>query len=210
MGRKLMLIFATLTMIVAGGALYFSLTQGQAAATESQTVYVAVGDLAPGTSGSSLTEQQVEPVQVAASVVPPNALASLAAVANLQMSVPVFKGQILMARQFAVNSSTGGLPIPADQNAVSVQFSDPARVAGFVQPGSKVAVYQISDGTANVLLPSAAVIAVGPTTGQAKSPNASSNVGIPATIVTFALTPTDAAKVVGAAAGSLYLGLLPN
>lgn len=204
MGRKVLIVFAALTMVIAGGALYLSLTSASAgSAGQTRTVLVANGDLPPGTPGSALTSAQVVPVSVAASMVPDRAVSSLAEVAPLKTTVTIFKGQILIARQFAAANATGGLPIPPGTNAVSVELSDPARVAGFVQPGSQVVVYS---GSA-VLLPNAPVIAVGATTVTGTG---TANKAIASTIVTFALTPADATKLVSAAGSGLYLGLLPT
>ncbi len=214
MARKILLIVASLTLIVAGGALFMSMTATASAPTATTvTVYIASGDLAPGTAGGTLGPQQVQAVNVANNAVPPGALADLAVVKTLKTVVPVFKGQILMSRQFAESSATGGLPIPAGKNAVSVELSDPARVAGFVQPGSKVVVYAQVDSKSTVLLPSASVIAVGPAT-QLGAPPADSatapNKGVATTIVTLALTTDESNKLIGALGVTLYLGLLPN
>lgn len=205
MGRKVLLVFAALTMVIAGGALYLSLTSSSSAesAGPTRTVLVANGDLPPGTPGSALTAAQVVPVTVAANMVPDQAVVDLAEVAPLKTTVTIFKGQILITRQFAAANATGGLPIPPGTNAISVELSDPARVAGFVQPGSRVVVYS---GSA-VLLPDAPVIAVGATTVTGTG---TANKAIASTIVTFALTPADATKLVSAAGSGLYLGLLPN
>ncbi|MEI6622240.1 MAG: RcpC/CpaB family pilus assembly protein, partial [Actinomycetes bacterium] len=121
--------------------------------------------------------------------------------------VTIFKGQILIGRQFASTNATGGLPIPPGANAVSIELSDPARVAGFVQPGSQVVVYASTDTGTSVLLPNASVIAVGATTATGTG---TANRAVATTIVTFALTPVDAARLVGASNRTLYLGLLPT
>jgi len=210
MARKLLLIFASLTLVIAGGALYLSLSQGTSQASGStRQVLVATGDIAPGTPADSLTDASVRTVQVDLNAAPASALPALTKVAGLITTVPIFTGQVLIPRQFATAAATGGLPIPPGTNAVSVEFNDPARVAGFVQPGSKVIIYNTAGGTGTVLLPSASVIAVGPATAIGKGAD-SANKSVPSTIVTFALTPRDAAKLVAVPSSSLYLGLLPK
>lgn len=212
MARKILLVVASLTLVIAGAALYLSVSKPVASASGSTTVYVAAGDLGPGTRGAGLTEAQVQKVQVASNLVPPNALTNLSQVQTLQTTVPVFKGQILMARMFSTTAATGGLSIPPGTNAVTLQLTDGGRVAGFVQPGSKVVVYQSPDGGGNagtVVLQSAQVIAIGPTTANGKTGDgAVSNKAVPTTLITFALTPRDSVKVIGR--DNLYLGLLPN
>lgn len=210
MARKLLLIFASLTLVIAGGALYFALANGSTAtasvAGPTRPVLVATGDLPPG---SKLADINVTTVQMPANVVAANTLNSLSQVVNLLAIVPIFKGQILMSPMFGTSLTTGGLAIPPGTNAVTVSISDTGRVAGFVQPGSKVVVYDTSaDGGGKVLLQSAQVIAIGPTTqtgtGNAAVPNKTAST----TLVTFALTPKDAISIVGK--DSLSLGLLPG
>lgn len=211
MARKILLVVASLTLIVAGTALYFTVSNANAASSSTATVFVSSGDLGPGTLGSGLTDVQVQQVQVPKDLVPPNALTNLAQVANLQTSVPVFKGQILMARMFSPTAATGGLVIPPGSNAITVSLTDPGRVAGFVQPGSKVVIYQTASSTTSggVVLREAKVIAVGPTTTTGKAgTGAVSNSAVPTALITFALSPVDSVKVVGR--DDLYLGLLPS
>lgn len=218
MARKLLLIFASLTLVIAGGALYFALSSPAATttavATPTRAVMMAVADLPPGTKGSALTDVHVTTVQVPAAMVPANTLENLTQIQSLQAVVPVFKGQILMTPMFGTSLNTGGLSIPPGTNAVTVSISDTGRVAGFVQPGSKVVIYENgagANGTSRVVLESAQVIAIGPTTltgGIAEGSGAVSNKGLPTTLVTFALTPKDSVLLVGKE--SLSLGLLPS
>ncbi len=216
MARKVLLIVASLTLVIAGAGLYLSMTKSNASPISGEvTVFVATGDLGPGTEGSALTEPQVQRVQVASNLAPPNALTNLAQIAGLQTTVPIFKGQILMARMFATASATGGLLIPPGTNAITLELTDPGRVAGFVQPGSKVVVYGsgpgIGDGPIKVILKEAPVIAVGPTTASGKGGDGVvSNKGVPIVLITFALSPADSVKVVLHSSGPLALGLLPN
>ncbi|MFA7265842.1 MAG: RcpC/CpaB family pilus assembly protein [Candidatus Nanopelagicales bacterium] len=209
MARKIILVVASLTLVIAGAALYLTVSKPAVSASDSTTVYVAAGDLGPGTRAATLTDTRVQRVQVASNLVPPNALTNISQVINLQTSVPIFKGQILMTRMFSTTATTGGLSIPPGTNAVTIQLSDGGRVAGFVQPGSKVVVYQAGADAGTVVLQSADVIAVGPTTATGKAGDGTvSNKAVDTTLITFALTPRDSVKVVGKE--GLYLGLLPS
>ncbi len=212
MARKVLLIVASLTLVIAGATLYLSMTKSNANATSGAvTVFVAAGDLGPGTKGSTLTESQVQRVPVASNLAPPNALTNLAQIAELQTTVPVFKGQILMDRMFGITAATGGLSIPPGTNAITLELSDPGRVAGFVQPRSKVVVYEIATPTSpgKVILKEAPVIAVGPTTTSGKGGDGIvSNKSVPTVLITFALSPVDSVKVIGRL--DLALGLLAN
>lgn len=213
MARKMLLIFASLTLVIAGGALYLAMSKAPAtAAGSTRSVLIVTGDLPPGTPGGSLTDTQVQAIDVSASLVPADAVTSISQVATLQSIGPLFRGQILMGRMFAPTSATGGLPIPPGTNAITLQITDSGRVAGFVQPGSKVVVYdtaQGSDTPGSVVLQSAEVIAVGPTTSAGQPVGGVvSNKNAAVTLVTFALSPKDSIKVVGRE--DLYLGLLPS
>jgi len=103
--------------------------------------------------------------------------------------------------------------------ASSIQLGDPQRVAGFVSPGSDVAVLATVTGlpgttgpVTRTLLPKASVIAVGPTTVVTKttsSGEAANTEQIPTAILTLALTQHQAEQVRWAAEnGQLSLVLL--
>ena len=109
----------------------------------------------------------------------------------------VFTGQQILSQQFGSTATTSGLPIPEGKMAVSVQLGDPERVAGFVQPGSEVAVFAVTQEiggdlrTSQVLLPRVQVIAAGPSTVVSQtSTDASGNENteeIPKAILTLAV-----------------------
>ncbi|MGH3471611.1 MAG: RcpC/CpaB family pilus assembly protein [Nocardioidaceae bacterium] len=109
--------------------------------------------------------------------------------------------------------------------AVSVQLTDPARVAGFVTPGSKVAVFLSSAGSSGtatagsagpftrLLLPNVEVIGVGSTTLLSTTTTtpagAQTTQQVSQTILTLALTQKQAQQVIFASGnGTLALGLL--
>jgi pilus assembly protein CpaB len=138
----------------------------------------------------------------------------------------IFPNQQLSTQMFGKTlAESSVLPIPPDKIAVSFQFTDPARVAGFVKPGSEVVVFlTIGPGTGRqdqqgestrVLLPKALVIGVGPTTAApqgdtSKTDEENANTEqIPRALLTLALTDAESAKLVyGSQHGTLYLGLL--
>jgi pilus assembly protein CpaB len=103
--------------------------------------------------------------------------------------------------------------------AVSVVLGDPQRVAGFVQPGSKVAVFVTTEGdegrrATKLLLPTADVAAVGPTTAVASSSTQDSDAAaeeetVTKAILTLGLTQEQAQKLIFAQeSGNLYFALL--
>jgi len=142
--------------------------------------------------------------------------------------VPVFPGQQIIGQQWGAAATTGGLAIPDGKIAISVQLSDPARVAGFVNPGSKVAIFTFGNvdpnGSVRTLLTDVEVLAVGPstttttssTTNQDGTTGTTNKEQIPTAILTLALSQTDAEKVIyaggaavpGAKFQALYFGLM--
>ena len=111
------------------------------------------------------------------------------------------------------------LTIPKGMQAISVNLTDPGRVAGFVNPGAEVAIYvagtRLSDETAftRLLLPRVQVLGIG-ATGTTKSTKTNKSgeqttEEIPQTLMTLALNQEDAQRVLYAATnGQLSVGLL--
>lgn len=73
------------------------------------------------------------------------ALASTSAIADAAALDAIYPGEQVIAQNFGKPGREGALPIPDDKLAVSVELTDPARVAGFVVPGSQVAVFVSGD-----------------------------------------------------------------
>lgn len=161
-------------------------------------------------------------------IVPAGALSSITAITNEVALTAIFPGQQIVSAEFGQQGMASALPIPAKSIAISVQLGDPNRVAGFVQPGSYVAIFDTLTAAAGgagtpatkaqtrLLLPRAEVIAVGPqtitstTTTNTRTGQVNTE-QIPLAILTLALSQGDAEKVIFAQqGGSLYLGLLTN
>jgi pilus assembly protein CpaB len=213
MKRTTTLILAALLIVLGAGSMFVISSGGMAAASgDSVSVYRVTGDIAPGTAGTALNEQTVEQVSVPASAVPPLPVTGLAEIATKKAVTTIYRGQVLIGAQWADEAATGGLPIPPGMNAIAVQMGDPERVAGFVQPGSLVAVYATVGDRTSLLLSNAQVIAIGPSAAGATGAGASTgNAKVAATIVTLALNAADSEKLVNAKqTGSLYMGLLPK
>ena len=86
---------------------------------------------------------------------------------------------------------------------ISIQLGDPQRVAGFVKPGSEVALFTTASGVGGeaeqqttILLPRVLIAAVGPTVvAQAAAEGTGNTEAIPTAIMTLALTQEEAQKV---------------
>ena len=79
----------------------------------------------------------------------------------------IYPGEQVIASKFGGAAESSVLPIPKGMVAISVNLTDPARVAGFVSPGSEVSVFMTGEDAkgpfARMLLPRVTVIGVGST-----------------------------------------------
>ncbi len=129
---------------------------------------------------------------------------------------PIYPGQQIIGQQFGDPGSEETLTIPDDKLAVSVELTDPARVAGFVNPGSWVAIFASADPEiykpdgstqklpqyTRILLPKVQVIGVGDTSVSARTTTEDgkeTTEQIPRTILTIAVDQDQAERVIYAA-----------
>lgn len=227
MGRRFALLLAAVLVAALGTALVFAYVHNadnRALADQKPTlVMVAKVAIAPGTrvidaANGGAFEQKKE----AKDAIPPNALSSIDPVKDEVVTTTIFPGQALVAGMFgATAANNGSITIPPGDVAVSFQFADPNRVAGFVQPGSNVAVFSSYNNPnqtgpaargVKILLPKVTVIAVGPTTITPPVDKTEANPeSLPRAILTLAVSQQQAEKLIFAQAVNgqiLYLGLL--
>ena len=226
MGRRLALLIAAVLVAALGTILVFVYVQkadDRALADQKPVkVLVAKTAIAGGTrvldaanSGAFLEKE------IPASAIVPGALSTIDPVKDMVAVSQIFAGQQLITGMFAATAAADtSIAIPKGQIAVSFSFADPARVAGFVQPGSQVAVFvSYTDPTVKgpfgkgvrILLPKMTVIAVGPTTITPPADPARANPEAqPRAMLTLAATQVQAEKLIFTTngGGSLYLGLL--
>ncbi len=223
MNRRIALLIAA--VIIAGlgtGLVYAYVKSADDRAIEAQapvSVLVAKLPIAAGTrvqdaANAGSFELQEFPAGSAA----PGALSSVDTLLEAFALTPIFPGQQILAPMFGANATAGAvtsLALPPGKIAVSVQFGDPQRVAGFVVPGSDVVVFLSgvigeADDATRVLIPRATVVAAGPTTVTPPLDPATANVELfPKALLTLALDQADAEKIIFASTkGTLYLGLL--
>ncbi|MEP9380977.1 Flp pilus assembly protein CpaB [Nocardioides sp. KR10-350] len=162
---------------------------------------------------------------VADDVVPdsvgPDGASSLAGKAAL---ATIYPGEQVVSAEFGDQSlaaATTDLPIPPKKVAISVTLTDPARVAGYVEPGSQVAVFlngTDAGGTpfTRLLLPKVTVLGVGSTPVAGSTTTTDTDGGgdapaetLPNTLITLAVSQKEAQKVLFAQQnGALAFGLL--
>lgn len=238
MGRRTVLLVVALLVAAVGTSLVFVYVNGvneRALADQKPVkVLVATTTIAAGTSAADAAKAGAFQLQeVGAASAAPGALSDISPISSKVALAPIFPGEQILAAKFGALGSTSGLTIPSGELAVSVQLTDPARVAGFVQPGSNVAVFASLTPTAQagqsgpggqspaaqrqvtrVLLPKAQVIAVGPTTttpttSTDNTTGQTNTEQLPKAILTLALGQVDAQKLIYASQqGQLYFGLL--
>jgi pilus assembly protein CpaB len=230
-----LLLIAAFLVAAVGSAFIFLYVRGidERALDGQQPVRVLVVKtaIAAGTPASEAERTaSFELRTVARSSVAAGALSEITPVRNLVTLTQLFPGEQVLAAKFGAAGTGTALPMPANTIAVSVQLADPARVAGFVQPGSEVAVFvtlraaaatgrqsgrpsgETSDGpaatggqTTRTLLPRANVIAAGPATLVSNTSTdaqtgQSNTEQIPKAILTLALNQADAERLVYAQA----------
>jgi pilus assembly protein CpaB len=125
----------------------------------------------------------------------------------------MYPGEQLIASKFGATGSTNGLAIPKGKIAISINLSDPSRVAGFVNPGDKVAIFLTRSDFTRLLLSSVQVIGAGTTTVTTTTttdPNGAQTAEqLPKALLTLAVSQAEAEKVLFASSnGQLAFGLL--
>ena len=224
MNRRIALLIAAVVIAALGTSLVFayvrSADERAVEAQEPVTVLVAKTQIAAGTRAADAANTGAfELKDLPAGAVPAGALSSIEPVRESVTLAPIFPGQTVLAPMFgATAAASTSLSLQPGQLAVSFQFGDPQRVAGFVQPGSNVVIFVTGGGdggtpATRVLLPRATVIAVGPTTiTPPADPSQANPEALPRALLTLALTQKDAERMIHAQStgGSMYLGLLTD
>jgi pilus assembly protein CpaB len=238
MGRRVKAVLAAMVVGLIGVAavlVYASGADARAVADQRpQTVFVAQELIPSGTTAAdAVAKGLMVPTKIAAKGVPAGAMTAVdPATGKLVALTDIAAGDFVVASRFGKTAKTAqAIEVPKGQVAIAVALSDPGRVGTFVTPGSHIVLYDSYTPTAapaaaaagapaaaaegkvtRVLLDDALVIAVG-STSLTPPPKAADGTTAPVTatgtLVTFALPPTMAAKLVHAIqnGGGLYAGL---
>jgi len=233
--RRLLLILAVFVAIM-GTALVFLYVQGADKRAGDQFDNVSVLKATQDIAAGETYDQALADGKIASADVPRNQLTtgyqtSTTALKGEIASVPVFAGQQIISSQFGTSVSTASSTLPGLPNgmmAISVNLTDPDRVAGNIQNGSDVAIFvtgtlqqsatAAASGTAaqstRLLLPKVMVLNVGspqpPSTSTTTADDGTQTTEqLPKTLLTLAVTQKEAQKVILASkALSLTFGLL--
>lgn len=175
MDRRKILMLVAATIAGAGTLLIFLYVKGAdaraAAGFEQVEILKAVDQIAVGESvDAAVAAGKVQRAVVPAAQVVPGALDSVSALTGQVAVVPISPGEQILTSKFAATAAaSNGLALSDGHVAISLNLSDTGRVAGFVNPGARVAVFLTGTDEAGsrftrLLLPDVEVVAVGATT----------------------------------------------
>lgn len=237
--RKLLLLCAAaalLVFLILYGILsaLFSKKEEKVAAPQAMVpVIEANTDIAPQTV---ITEDMVKAVEVSPSMVPAGALTDKNAVVGKKAGTDIYMGDIITGRK--LSQRAGGFVglIPDGMRAVSFSVNDVTGVSGFAKPGDKVDILLVTERegknriTSKILLKDVLILAVNKSSGQPQpqpqntdkngkgvpdgsaprqTSSSTASIGTPS-VVTVALTPYDAAKLIASTQiGQLQMLLRP-
>lgn len=239
--RSVLLLLATLVAVIGTGlvAVYVRSADNRAQAQyDTVDVLRAVQIIEPGETIEAITSGG----KLKLEAVPANqrldgALTSTDALEGLVATQRIYPKEQIIASKFGGAAAGPTLSIPKGMQAISVNLTDYARVAGFVNPGSEVAIYHVqpmdssgngvtdagpapaaSSGpsqTVQLLLKKVLVVGVGSTsttTTKTTTPEGEATTEeVPKTLLTVAVSQADAERLMFASAdgnGSLSFALL--
>jgi pilus assembly protein CpaB len=225
MGRRTVLLVAAALVAVVGAGMVFLYVQGadDRAKLEQAPVAVlkAVAQIEPGeTLAQAQAAGKIELSDVPAEQRLEGSMATIGDSGSLVALARIFPNEQITSSKFGAAGEQDTLTMPPGTFAISVQLTDTGRVAGFVSPGSEVALFfngpvssRGEDGT-RLLLPKVQVIAVAQTTVTTATTTdteggATTTESLPRTLFTLAVDQEDAEKVLFASThGELSFGLL--
>jgi pilus assembly protein CpaB len=219
MGRRTVLLIVAALIAALGTSLVFLYVRGvdarAAQAYDAVEVLQAVELINPGeTLAEAQAAGKIQMGTVAQAQVLSGATTSIADMSEQVALTTVYPGEQIITSKFGSAGDQEVLTIPEGQMAISINLTDPARVAGFVNPGAEVAIFASADAGAmgnssaatRLLLPRVQVIGVGTTTVVSTTTTDESGEQtteqLPRTLMTLAVDQADAEKVIFAARNS--------
>jgi pilus assembly protein CpaB len=224
MGRRTILLVVAALVAVIGSSMVFLYVKGADARARSGqepvSVLKAVAQIEPGeTLAAASSDGKIELREVPLEQALEGAMSTIGTSGAEVALTTVYPNEQITAAKFGSPGQQDSLTLPAGKFAISVQLTDTGRVAGFVEPGSDVALFfngpvgaHAADGT-RVLLPKVQVVAVAQTTMTTSTTTAPSGgqttESLPRTLFTLAVNQKDAERVLYASThGELSFGLL--
>ena len=241
MNRRLLMIAAAVILALVGTAAVYDYVKNAdtraVAGKQAVNVLITVKRIPAGTAASSVRSGgYVRSDHLPADATPQGSISAISADWESQVATAdIQPGQVVLREMFGTpQPTTSGLAIPGDKLAVSVKLTTDADVAGYVQPGSQIAIFDTfvlldgknapsgskagGDKTDNwatkLLLPRVDVLAVSQAAPSGTKPSNSSSTSNsdPSTtnlLVTVAVSQTDAERLIQVAqTGMPYAALL--
>ena len=220
MARRSALLIAAVLIAALGTAMILLYVKGiddrAAKGQELVKVLVASDTIASGETVSAAQEAgKFEAKKVRLDDVVEGALDSTADISEEVALGTIYPGEQVISARFGSMSAVESLVIPDDKMALSVELTDAERVAGFVSPGSEVAIFgtastplrRLPDGTeqtlpsvTRIILARIPVIGVGTTSVGSRTTTTEEGEqvteNVPRTILTVAVSQDDAEKLV--------------
>lgn len=227
MGRRTVLLIVAALIAALGTSMVFLYVRGvDARAAErfdAVQVLQAVEMIPPGeTLAAAQAAGKIEMGTVGRASLLTGATTSVADIGDKVALTTVYPGEQIITGKFGSPGEQDVLTIPDGQMAISVNLTDPSRVAGFVTPGAEVAIFVSASGEeegdgsyTRMLLPRVQVIGVGTTTvvptTTTDQTGAQTTEQLPRTLLTLAVEQRDAEKIIYAAGnGEMAFALLTD
>jgi pilus assembly protein CpaB len=234
MARRSVLLLVAFVIAALGTTMIVLYVQGiDARATEGQELVEVLTVTEIVNAGESVSAAQeagkFDKVEVRRDDMVDGALSSISSIEDKVAIGKIFPQEQVIGQKFGEPGQEESLVIPDDKLAVSVELTDPARVAGFVTPGSRVAIFVSADPViykpdggeqklpsyTRLLLPEVQVIGVGTTSMTARTTKTEDGEEtieeIPRTILTVAVEQEQAERVIFASRnGDLSFALLTD
>ena len=226
MDRRKILMLVAATIAGAGTLLIFLYVKGAdaraAAGFQQVQILKAVDTIEVGESiDSAVAAGKVQRATVPAAQVVPGALDNVSGLTGQVAVIPLAPGEQLLTSKFAATAATSNdLALNDGHVAISLNLSDTGRVAGFVNPGARVAVFLTGTEDSGrrftrLLLPDVEVVAVGATTlvsqttTSAEGEGATTTEQLPKTLFTLSVSQDQAESLLFAEGmGDLAFALL--
>jgi pilus assembly protein CpaB len=224
--RRILLVVAVLVAAL-GSAMVFLYTKGAdnraAEKFETVTVMEAVAPINPGeTIEDAYAAQKIAPAQVPSDSLLAGAQTTADGLSGTVALQTIYPGEQIVAEKFGTSSAVQtSLQIPDGLMATAVSLTDTGRVAGFVNPGSNVAIFwtgsdqATGESSTRLLADRVTVIGVGSTTTVATTTTDETGAvaaeQLPRTVITLAVSQKQLEQLQFAASnGELSFGLLTD
>ncbi|HET7690256.1 MAG TPA: Flp pilus assembly protein CpaB [Nocardioidaceae bacterium] len=206
MGRRTVLLVAAALIAVLGSAMVFlyvrSIERDSIKELEPVQVLKATAQIEPGeTANAAMTAGKLQLESVPRSEILLGAVGSVSTIGTQVALATIYPGEQIISSKFGAPGSQSLLTIPDKQVAVSISLSDTGRVAGFVSPGSEVAVFATCGEQTHTLFDKLTIIAVGATTvtnTTTTQGGTATTEQLPRTLFTLAVDQKQAQKLIQA------------